>query len=115
MSIADDAQRSGNTACFCHQRERSWTGESPALGRTRNTHGPSTRDGNRDYAMDARNFFIPSPLPQSILKQNQFGGTIGGPIVKNRTFFFASYEGIRSIAQAPGTAVVLTQAERNGI
>src|SRR3954451_8097844 len=31
MSIADDAQRSGNTACFCHLRERSWTGESPAL------------------------------------------------------------------------------------
>src|SRR3954447_13127012 len=35
MSIADDAQRSGNTACFCPQRERSWTGERPALGRTR--------------------------------------------------------------------------------
>src|SRR4051812_1270164 len=35
MSIADDAQRSGNTACFCHPRERSWTGGSPALGRTR--------------------------------------------------------------------------------
>ena len=69
----------------------------------------------RNYALDARNFFIPSPLPQSILKQNQFGGTIGGPIIKNKTFFFASYEGIRSIAQAPGTAVVLTQAERNGI
>src|SRR3954447_15047035 len=37
MSIADDAQRSGNTACFCPQRERSWTGGSPALGRTRST------------------------------------------------------------------------------
>src|SRR4051795_2457031 len=35
MSIADDAQRSGNTACFCHQRERSWTGGSPALRRAR--------------------------------------------------------------------------------
>jgi outer membrane receptor protein involved in Fe transport len=69
----------------------------------------------RNYAMDARNFFVPSPLPQSILKQNQFGGTIGGPIVHDKTFFFASYEGIRSIAQSPATAVVLTPAERNGV
>src|SRR3954469_21127445 len=47
MSIADDAQRSGNTACFCNRRERSWTGESPALGRRGTPHGRSARNANR--------------------------------------------------------------------
>src|SRR4051795_1923707 len=65
MSIADDAQRSGNTACFCHQRERSWTGESPALGRTRNAHGPSTRDGNRAFAQ-AEDKSAPGPLSGAV-------------------------------------------------
>jgi len=68
----------------------------------------------RNQAMDARNYFTPSPLPQNILKQNQFGGTVGGPVIRDKTFFFASYEGIRAIAQTPGTAVVLTPAERTG-
>jgi hypothetical protein len=40
--------------------------------------------------MDARNYFLPSPLPQNILKQNQFGATVGGPIIKDKTFFFLS-------------------------
>jgi carboxypeptidase family protein len=46
----------------------------------------------RNDVFDARNFFAPD-VPA--LKQNQFGGTIGGPIIKNRTFFFGSYEGFR--------------------
>jgi outer membrane receptor protein involved in Fe transport len=68
----------------------------------------------RNDAFDARNYFSPSPLPQNILKQNQFGGTLGGPIFKDKTFFFLSYEGLRSISEAPGTAIVLTPAQRNG-
>jgi hypothetical protein len=46
----------------------------------------------RNDVFDARNFFAPD-VPA--LKQNQFGGTIGGPIIKNRTFFFGGYEGFR--------------------
>ena len=68
----------------------------------------------RNDAMDARNYFSPSPLPQNILKQNQYGGTFGGPIIKDKTFFFLSYEGIRSIQESPGSAVVLTAGQRNG-
>jgi len=55
----------------------------------------------RNHAMDARNFFNPITLssgafnPQSPFKRNQFGGAIGGPIFKDRTFFFFSYEGLR--------------------
>ncbi len=53
----------------------------------------------RNTAMDARNYFLVAPAPKQVLKQNQFGATLGGPIVKDRTFFFFSYEGLRSVEQ----------------
>ena len=68
----------------------------------------------RNYDLDARNFFVPAPRPKNILKQNQFGATFGGPVVHNKTFFFTSYEGLRSIAESPSTTVVLTAAQRIG-
>ncbi len=68
----------------------------------------------RNTALDARNYFIPAPTPKPVYRQNQFGATIGGPIVKNHTFFFASYEGNRSNEQSAGLSVVLTPAELNG-
>ena len=68
----------------------------------------------RNTAVDARNYFRPAPLGKQILKQNQFGATLGGPILKDRTFFFVSYEGLRSIQQAPSLTNVLTPAQRNG-
>ena len=55
---------------------------------------------HRNTALNARNFFAPS-RPQ--LVYNQYGGNVGGPILKNRTFFFASFEGTRN---AVGTAQV---------
>src|SRR4029077_13077401 len=68
----------------------------------------------RNEALDARNFFTPSPIPKNELRQNQFGATLGGPIYKDKTFFFASYEGIKSISDSPSQATVLTQGQRNG-
>ena len=68
----------------------------------------------RNDAVDARNYFIPAPIAKNVLKQNQFGATLGGPIVKDRTFFFVSYEGLRSVEDFPGTAQVLTAAQRSG-
>src|SRR5262245_8155061 len=66
----------------------------------------------RNQALNARGFFDPS-TPD--LKQNQFGGTFGGPIRKNKTFFFASYGGRRIIqGVVSDPTVVPTQAERNG-
>ncbi len=68
----------------------------------------------RNDAVDARNYFRPAPLSKNILKQNQFGATLGGPIIKDRSFFFLSYEGLRSIQEFPSTANVLTPAQRQG-
>src|SRR5216684_4432695 len=48
----------------------------------------------RNNYLDARNFFNPTSGPQSALKRNQFGGDVGGPIFKGKTFFFLSYEGL---------------------
>lgn len=66
----------------------------------------------RNYAMDARNYFATSPDP---LKQNQFGVTIGGPILKSKLFYFGSYQGTRTnTAQNGLVAFVPTAAERQG-
>ncbi len=46
----------------------------------------------RSDALDARNYFNPPPRPKPELRQNDFGGTVGGPIVKDKLFFLASYE-----------------------
>ena len=49
----------------------------------------------RNNALDARNYFDGSQYPKAPFHNNQFGGSIGGPIVKDRTFFFLDYEGQR--------------------
>jgi hypothetical protein len=70
----------------------------------------------RNTALDANNFFNnASGVPVPDFKQNQFGGTFGGPIRKDRTFFFGSYEG-RRIRQGISSGLVLlpTAAELSG-
>lgn len=53
-------------------------------------------------------------IPKNIYTQSIFGGTIGGPILKNKLFFFGDYEGARKNQGGKATASVLTQAMRNG-
>ncbi len=65
----------------------------------------------RNDVFDARNFFLPKP---SRLNRNQFGGAVGGPILKNRAFFFANYEGNRERRGVEVTRSVPIQAWRDG-
>ncbi|HEY1580693.1 MAG TPA: TonB-dependent receptor [Terracidiphilus sp.] len=54
--------------------------------------------------------------PKPELRQNQFGGSIGGPIIRNKTFFFADYEGLRQIQGNPPTqSQVPTQGQYNAL
>jgi len=64
--------------------------------------------------LDARDFFLPSTQPKAPFRQNQFGATGGGPIKRDSTFFFLSYEGFRKRRANVGNAVVLTDAQRRG-
>src|SRR5467141_4316194 len=68
----------------------------------------------RNDALDARNFFNDSNFAKSALHLNQFGRTLGGPIVKNRTFFFLNYEGFRRQAGITRITNVPTTLEREG-
>jgi len=68
----------------------------------------------RNDKLDARDFFQPADQRKAPFKQNQFGATLGGPIRKDSTFFFLSYEGFRKRKAIVGNAIVLTEAQRNG-
>src|SRR6267142_3768703 len=76
-------------------------------------HG-SLFEFHRNDRFDARNYFAPKDEPVAYLRQNQFGGTAGGPIVRNSTFFFASYEGQRSRRSVTRTFSVPSAAVRGG-
>lgn len=82
----------------------------------------STKSGTNDFhgvvyeflrndVLDARNFFDPTRPP---FRQNQFGGSVGGPIRKNKTFFFGNYEGSRIFKGITITSALPTDALRMG-
>src|SRR5271154_2351349 len=69
---------------------------------TNNFHG-SAFEFLRNSALDAKNYFDLLSAPIPAFKRNQFGGTVGGPIIKDKTFFFSAYEGLR---QRQGQTIV---------
>ena len=78
-----------------------------------NVHG-SAWEFNRDEALQARNYFAASDQPKPTLTQHQFGASAGGPILRNRLFGFAYYEGYRSTSGITQNFLVLTDAQRTG-
>ena len=78
---------------------------------TNTLHG-SVYEFLRNSALDARNYFDPPTIPP--FRRNQFGAALGGPIKKDRTFFFANYEGFRQDQSVTQLAVVPSEAARNG-
>lgn len=68
----------------------------------------------RNDALDANDWFANrAGLPKPPLRQNDFGGVFGGPIVKNKTFFFGSYEGLRLRVPMTQVYTVASQSFRN--
>jgi hypothetical protein len=66
----------------------------------------------RDDALDARNYFeFTSPEP-SPFERHQFGGSFGGPLIRGRAFFFATYESLRQRERLNLNSLVLSDAER---
>jgi len=129
MTVIEICPRSTKPACSGHPRLFSQSKRSRRLPYSRtskpNTAATPARSSNivtksgtnnlhgslfeffRNNWLDARNFFNPKPDPQTAFRNNQFGVALGGPIVKNKTFWFMSYEGQRervglnSVARVP--------------
>ena len=73
-------------------------------------------DFYRDDRFDTINYFAKAAnQPKATNKQNQFGGNIGGPILRNRVFFFADYEGTRLEQGVLRTGNVMTADQRRGV
>ena len=68
----------------------------------------------RNKALDARNFFAPPQETAPQYQRNQFGTSLGGPIIKNKTFLFGDYEGTRVHEGITRVTNVPTLAERSG-
>jgi hypothetical protein len=81
---------------------------------TNDVHG-SLYDFLRNTDLNANSFFNNrNGFPRTSYQRNNFGGTVGGPIVKNKLFYFFDYDGIREISPSTGTFGVPSLAERNG-
>lgn len=95
---------------------------SPEYGHTPNMINASLKSGTnafhgslfeflRNDKLDARNFFLKDVVP---LKRNQFGGTLGGPVWRDRVFFFSDFQGTRLRQGTSFNYVVPSVAERQG-
>lgn len=69
----------------------------------------------RNSQMDATPYFQPAGTVKPLFIQNQFGATLGGHVIKNRTFFFGSWQSSREVNAAPQVGSVPTPAMRQGI
>ena len=80
---------------------------------TNNFHG-TLWEFIRNDKLDARNFFLTPTTRKAALRRNQFGAAGGGPIIKDRTFFFGNYDGTRERRGVFRSARVPTAAEQAG-
>lgn len=69
---------------------------------------------HRNEAMEAENFFTPPGTELPDFSRHQYGGSLGGPILRNRTFFFSSYERLRDRVGTSGIRGTLTADAREG-
>lgn len=94
-------------------------GKSGAVINVVTKSGTNTLHGSlfefvRNNVFDAKNFFDSTTAPIPPFRQNQFGGSLGGPVMRNRTFFFMNYEGQRVRKSLTSTCSVPADAMRAG-
>lgn len=105
----------------------STSNANPALGNGAAQITFTTPSGTNKYKgnvfwFNRNNEFAANPwfsnangTPRPFLNQNQLGGSLGGPIKKDKLFFYTNYEALRLRQQTPGTRVILTESARQGI
>jgi hypothetical protein len=69
----------------------------------------------RNEDLNARNYFAPAGARKPEYRRNLYGGTIGGPILRNHLFFFGDYQGVRQLIGVTRISTIPTIAERQGI
>jgi hypothetical protein len=69
----------------------------------------------RNEYLNARNYFSKSTAPKPEYRRNLYGGTIGGPILHDRLFFFGDYQGVKQLIGVTRISTVPTVAERQGV
>src|SRR2546427_5012589 len=103
------------TNAYSAEFGRSAGGQINAVTRSgENTVHGSAFEFLRNSALDARDFFDPAARPIPPFKRNQFGGVLGGPIHKDRTFFFGAFESLIDRLGVTGVTSVPTLAARQG-
>jgi Carboxypeptidase regulatory-like domain/TonB dependent receptor-like, beta-barrel len=102
------------TSSFAPEYGRTPGGQVSIVTRagTNGFHGDAF-DYFRDTALDANDWFLKrAGQPKGTVRQNDFGGVIGGPVVKDKVFFFGSYEGLRLTNPQPASARTFTADAR---
>jgi len=103
-----------STSSFAPEYGRTPGGQISMVSRngTNAFHGDGF-DYFRNTVLDANDWFLnAASKARGVVQENDFGGVVGGPVVKNKLFFFASYEGLRLQAPSPGVKKVPSQAAR---
>ncbi len=80
-----------------------------------NSFRGSVWEFNRNTALNATGFFTPPSGEKPPLRRNQFGGVLGGPIIRNKAFFFGDYEGFRQNRKQVSSTTIATPEQRRGI
>ena len=80
---------------------------------TNDFHG-SAFEFLRNEALNARNLFAPANSKKPVFRRNQFGLVFGGPVIKDKTFFFGDYQGTRQLIARVRISTVPTLAQRQG-
>jgi outer membrane receptor protein involved in Fe transport len=103
------------TNAYSAEFGRSAGGVINAVTRSgQNRFNGSLFEFHRNSAFDAKNFFDPADKEIPAFKRNQFGGAIGGPIRKDKTFFFAAYESLIERLGVTGVSAVPDADARQG-